>query len=135
MGIQELAVIFILALVFIGPKQLPELAKTLGKVFRDFKRASNEITDSLQREAKQFTEIQNDIKKDINNVNIETLPEGSAVQQEARLGSAIEMERMEAEEKRIAEETLEAERNATQTASDVASTPSEPKKDDDKTKV
>jgi Tat protein translocase TatB subunit len=79
MGIQELAVIFILALVFIGPKQLPELAKTLGKVFRDFKRASNEITDSLQREAKQFSDIKDDIQKDFDSPDYKLLAEDSAV--------------------------------------------------------
>jgi Tat protein translocase TatB subunit len=80
LGIQELAVIFIIALLFIGPKQLPELAKTLGKVFRDFKRASNEITDSLQREARQVTdfkeELHDDIKKD---VEVQLLPDADSV--------------------------------------------------------
>lgn len=80
LGIQELAVIFIIALLFIGPKQLPELAKTMGKMFRDFKRASNEITDSLQREARQVTdfkdELHNDIKEDL---DIQLLPDADSV--------------------------------------------------------
>jgi sec-independent protein translocase protein TatA len=100
LGIQELAVIFILALVFIGPKQLPELAKTLGKVFRDFKRASNEITDSLQREAKQFTDIQDDIKSDIKKVDIELLPEGSAVQRDkTQVAASTHLEKSEDDNK------------------------------------
>lgn len=79
LGIQELAVIFIIALLFIGPKQLPELAKNLGKMFRDFKRASNEITDSLQREARNVTEFQDDIKSDIK-IDYSLLPDTDSVQ-------------------------------------------------------
>lgn len=86
LGIQELAVIFIIALIFIGPKQLPELAKTLGKVFRDFKRASNEITDSIQREARHVTdfreEVKNDIKKDM---DFQLLPETESVSQSSEI--------------------------------------------------
>jgi Tat protein translocase TatB subunit len=69
LGIQELIIIFIIALLFIGPKQLPELAKTLGKIVRDFRRATNEITDSVQREARKIDdfkeEVAQDIKKDV----------------------------------------------------------------------
>ena len=80
LGIQELAVIFIIALVFIGPKQLPELAKTLGKVFRDFKRASNEITDSLQREARQVSDFKEEVKKDVTkDFDIQLLPDAESI--------------------------------------------------------
>lgn len=82
LGIQELAVIFIIALIFIGPKQLPELAKTLGKVFRDFKRASNEITDSLQREARNVTDFKEEVKDDIKkDLDFQLLPETESVAQ------------------------------------------------------
>lgn len=96
LGIQELAVIFIIALLFIGPKQLPELAKTLGKVFRDFKRASNEITDSLQREARQVTDfkedLHNDIKKDL---DVQLLPDADSVSITSPTPVAIHTESVE----------------------------------------
>lgn len=91
LGIQELAVIFIIALIFIGPKQLPELAKTLGKVFRDFKRASNEITDSIQREARNVTSLENesakeDVKNDIKkDMDFQLLPETESVSQSSEI--------------------------------------------------
>lgn len=78
LGIQELTLIFILALLFIGPKQLPGLAKSLGKMVRDFKRATNEITDSFQREAKELDDFQENIKKDIER-EINLIPETSSV--------------------------------------------------------
>lgn len=107
LGIQELAVIFIIALLFIGPKQLPELAKTMGKMFRDFKRASNEITDSLQREARQVTdykdELHNDIKKDL---DIQLLPDADSVSIKGPKEPPTE-KTSEATSKKTSEETSE----------------------------
>ena len=39
----ELMVIFVIGLVVLGPKRLPELARTLGKSMAEFRRASNEM--------------------------------------------------------------------------------------------
>ena len=48
-GVQELIIIAIIALLIVGPKKLPDLAKTLGKGFRDFQKASEGITDDLKQ--------------------------------------------------------------------------------------
>ena len=48
-GIQELIIIAVIALLVVGPKKLPDLAKTLGKGFRDFKNATDGITDDLKQ--------------------------------------------------------------------------------------
>ncbi len=48
LGFSELVVIFMIALIFIGPKKLPELAKGLGKTVRDFQNAAKGLTDQLQ---------------------------------------------------------------------------------------
>jgi Tat protein translocase TatB subunit len=47
MGLQELIMIFILALIIFGPKKMPELAKTLGKFFGSFKRAAEDIKNDI----------------------------------------------------------------------------------------
>jgi Tat protein translocase TatB subunit len=44
----ELLVILVIALLFLGPKKLPDLATTLGKAIRQFRKATNELTDQLQ---------------------------------------------------------------------------------------
>ena len=39
----ELVLVMLLALLFFGAKAIPDIAKTLGKGMREFKKASNEI--------------------------------------------------------------------------------------------
>jgi sec-independent protein translocase protein TatB len=50
LGMPELIFIFLLALVVVGPKKLPELARQLGKYMAEFKRASNEFRNQLEAE-------------------------------------------------------------------------------------
>ena len=50
LGMPELIFIFLLALVVVGPKKLPELARQLGKYMAEFKRASNEFRSQLEAE-------------------------------------------------------------------------------------
>jgi Tat protein translocase TatB subunit len=42
-GMTELMVIFVIGLLVLGPKRLPELARTLGKTMAEFRRASNDL--------------------------------------------------------------------------------------------
>lgn len=48
LGFGELVLIFLIALIFIGPKKLPELAKGLGKGIREFQNAAKGFSDQLQ---------------------------------------------------------------------------------------
>jgi sec-independent protein translocase protein TatB len=50
LGMPEMIFIFVLALVVVGPKRLPELARQLGKIVAEFKRASNEFKNQLETE-------------------------------------------------------------------------------------
>lgn len=50
LGMPEMIFIFLLALVVVGPKRLPELARQLGKWTAEFKRASNEFKNQLETE-------------------------------------------------------------------------------------
>lgn len=46
-GMTEILVILALALIIIGPQKLPELAKTLGKAFGEFKKSVDDLKDSV----------------------------------------------------------------------------------------
>ena len=48
LGMGEIMVILFVALIFIGPKKLPELAKGLGKGIREFQNAAKGLTDSIK---------------------------------------------------------------------------------------
>ena len=50
LGVPELIFIFVLALLIFGPKKLPELGRSLGKGMQEFRRASNELRNTFERE-------------------------------------------------------------------------------------
>jgi len=49
-GMPELVIIFVIALLVFGPKELPKIGKTIGKAMGEFRRASDELKDGIQRE-------------------------------------------------------------------------------------
>jgi len=60
-GLPELLVIAVVALLVVGPDKLPGLAKSLGKGFQEFRRATDDVTESIKDTLKP-----DDIKKDVN---------------------------------------------------------------------
>jgi len=67
---QEIIVIFVLALIIFGPRKLPELGKSLGKGLAEFKKASNELKQTwedevrLEKEKESMSEILKDVSRD-----------------------------------------------------------------------
>jgi TatA/E family protein of Tat protein translocase len=51
-GMPELVIIFVIALIIFGPKKLPELGRSLGRSLNEFKRASNELKNTLEEEVR-----------------------------------------------------------------------------------
>lgn len=69
LGMQELIVIFVVALLVFGPKRLPELGKTLGKGISELKRAMHGVKEQMDAELHEIEQpisLENDILKDIN---------------------------------------------------------------------
>jgi len=52
-GMPELILIFVVALLVFGPKKLPEIGKSLGKGLAEFKRASDELKKTIEQEIEQ----------------------------------------------------------------------------------
>ena len=63
-GMQEMVVIFLVALVLFGPKKLPELGKTIAKAITEFRRAQSDLKATFQREM-QSIERENESLKEV----------------------------------------------------------------------
>lgn len=59
-GMPELIVIAVVALLVVGPKKLPDLAKSLGRGLQEFKKASDGVTESIKDTLKA-----DDLKEDL----------------------------------------------------------------------
>ena len=74
-GMPEMLLILAIALIVIGPKKLPDLAKSLGRALREFKKATSELKDSLEFDSelkdvkKSFTDISSDIEGSLKDQN------------------------------------------------------------------
>ena len=51
-GMPELIIILVIALIIFGPRKLPELGKSLGRSLNEFKKASNDLQNTLEQEIK-----------------------------------------------------------------------------------
>jgi len=52
LGFPELILIFVVALIVFGPKRLPEIGRTIGKALGEFKKASDELKNTIEREVR-----------------------------------------------------------------------------------
>ena len=62
-GVQELVVIFLVALVLFGPKKLPELGKTIGKAITEFRRAQSELKATFEGHMRELEKENESIKE------------------------------------------------------------------------
>ena len=67
-GMPELIIILVIALIVIGPSKLPDLAKALGKGMREFRKATQEIKESLDLD-EDFQEVRKDLVDTVSNLN------------------------------------------------------------------
>ena len=58
-GLPELLVIIVIALIVFGPNKLPELAQAFGKAMREFKKATEEMKESFEEETRDLKELKN----------------------------------------------------------------------------
>jgi TatA/E family protein of Tat protein translocase len=59
-GMQELIIILVVALLVFGPKRLPELARSMGRAFAEFRRATEDIKESLTLDVEEEKDWEKD---------------------------------------------------------------------------
>jgi TatA/E family protein of Tat protein translocase len=67
-GLPELIIIMVIALIIIGPSKLPDLARGLGKGLAEFRKATQEIKESLEVD-EDFREIRKDLHDTVSGIN------------------------------------------------------------------
>ncbi len=84
LGMPEILLILAIALIVIGPKKLPELAKTLGRAMGEFKRSAQDFKRSIDMETtlQDIDTPVEDIKKSFKEANAAGTPEEDAQFQE-----------------------------------------------------
>jgi TatA/E family protein of Tat protein translocase len=67
-GLPELIIIMVIALVVLGPSKLPDLARALGKGMAEFRKATQEIKESLDID-EELKEVKDDLVDSISGIN------------------------------------------------------------------
>jgi sec-independent protein translocase protein TatA len=62
-GLPELIVILIVALLVVGPSRLPDLAKSLGKAFNEFKKMADDVKETLNTEVAEGETVKEEASK------------------------------------------------------------------------
>lgn len=65
-GMPELIIILIVALVIFGPKRLPEMGKSLGRAIKEFRKTSQELKEEIKLDLHESPEIEGKTKKEGN---------------------------------------------------------------------
>jgi sec-independent protein translocase protein TatB len=95
LGSTELLLILVMALVFFGPRKLPQISRSLGKSLADFRRASDDFKRTWEREVameenprdivnREISGFLDDSPPNVNEPPLETLPDELSVPREKR---------------------------------------------------
>jgi TatA/E family protein of Tat protein translocase len=74
-GMPELIIIMVIALIIFGPRKLPELGKSLGRSINEFKRASSDLQNTLEQEIKLEEQKETQAKARDSVADVGTSPE------------------------------------------------------------
>jgi sec-independent protein translocase protein TatA len=87
-GMQELIIIFVIALIIFGPRRLPDLGKSLGRSIAEFKRASNDLRNTLEEEIR--VDEQRQVKTAATDSQATPVPDGPATDPRATDNTPIQ---------------------------------------------
>ncbi len=80
LGMPELILILVLALLLFGPKKLPEIGRQLGKGLGEFKRASNDLKRSIEDEIEKVSKEEPPVSADVKPSSAPATVEGTSPQ-------------------------------------------------------
>jgi TatA/E family protein of Tat protein translocase len=93
-GMPELVIILVIALIIFGPRKLPELGRSLGKSLGEFKKASNELRSTLEEEVRIEEQKDQRVKMEAEQTSaIDAAKTGSPVEAEPAPDSAESVSR------------------------------------------
>jgi Tat protein translocase TatB subunit len=92
-GMQELIIILVVALIFIGPKKLPDLAKALGKGVAQFKSAMDDVKGTFDEGIKkEMNQVKDSLPEDKTNIKT-TVNEGNGKEGAPEASDTAEQEK------------------------------------------
>jgi len=97
-GMPEMLLILAIALIVIGPKKLPDLAKSLGRAFGEFKRATTELKQSIDIESdledvkKGLDDLDSEVRQSMASVSTDDQQPATPVSDSAKSVGAEETE-------------------------------------------
>ena len=80
MGMPEIILILAIALIVLGPKKLPEIAKSLGRGIAEFKKATQDFKENLQvdNDLKEARDTIREVKEDLEDTVRKSMTESTA---------------------------------------------------------
>ena len=113
-GMPELLIIFVIALIIFGPRKLPELGRSLGKSLGEFKRASNDLRNTLEDEIRiEEKAVPSSTSKSVEPMSPTTAPPPT----ESNTGEGLLENELRMEEERTSRSTSPSVEPAPQTTS------------------
>ena len=98
-GFSELVLIFIVALLVLGPKRLPEVAKTLGRFYREIRSTVDEVKEVIVEEPQKPKHSQHYIPQSVNEeVEVETEEDKKEKLKESLKGEKISFKKKQENE-------------------------------------
>ncbi len=90
LGLPELVLIFVVALLLFGPRQLPQIGRSIGRALGEFRRASNDFKRTIEEEV--ASEEIRDVQRELKTVGSEGSPALGSTESSPGPSAAVETE-------------------------------------------
>jgi sec-independent protein translocase protein TatA len=84
-GIPELLLIMVIALLVFGPQRLPEIGRSLGKAIRDFREMSSGFTSEWEELSKELEEAASEVQQEVKGMEAELGELGNEIEKASKI--------------------------------------------------